>query len=328
MDTSPDRPASPPTQTIVIQQRERGGWVRRVLVTLFWMFLLFAFLSTYLVRDQGFPTRLPERYVAGEWGASKVAIIEIGELIFDPEIEHILKQVRQARADDTVKAVVLRIDSPGGTVSGADQVWREVELLKKTGKPVVASLGGLAASGGYYVAAAADPILAEPTTLTGSIGVITELPNVSGLLDKVGVKMETIATGPWKDSGSYFRPLTDVERDRWRQMIDAAYQRFVRIVASGRNLPVPTVRALADGKIYTADEALQNKLVSEIGYLDDAILIAQRLAKLETSRVVKYAKPLSLSDALLSITAPRPSWSLAPDAALRLHTPRVLYLAR
>ncbi len=327
MESSPQQPA-PPTQTIVIQQRERGGWVRRIVTTLFWVFVLLAFLSTYLTRDQGFPTRLSERYVAGEWSASKVAIIEVGSLIFDQEIEHLIKQVRQARYDDSVRAVVLRIDSPGGTVSGADQVWREVELLKKAGKPVVASLGGLAASGGYYVAVAADPIIAEPTTLTGSIGVISELPNIEGLMDKLGVKMETIATGPWKDTGSYFRPLSPAERERWRQMIDSSYQRFVRIVAHGRNLPLETVKNLADGKIYTTDEALSNKLISEIGYLDDAILAAERQAKLNTARVIKYARPLSLADALLSMSASRTPWEISPNSLMKFQTPRVLYLAR
>jgi protease-4 len=327
----PTPPAPTPPPTIVIQQpRDRGGWLRRLVVLGFWLLIGATILGSFLGRDQGLPTRLPERYVAGEITGAKVAIVDLGGAIFDDQVDFVRKQLRQARSDVQVQAVVIRIDSPGGTVSGSDELWREVEMLRASGKPVVASLGGIAASGGYYVAAACDHIIAEPTTLTGSIGVISELPNVAGLMDKLGVEVETVATGPWKDTGSYFRPLTDPERDRWRQLIGASYDRFVRIVARGRGLSIDQVRALADGKIYTTDEAIELKLVNESGYLDDAILAAQRRAKLEGARVVRYSRPFSLVDSLTSLRSPAPGLlSLDPEGLLRsLATPRLLYLAR
>jgi protease-4 len=279
-----------------------------------------------LSRESGLPIRLPERYVAGELSAAKIAIVEIDGMIGDETTEFALRQLRQARDDDAVKAVVLRVDSPGGTVSGADRIWREVEVLKRAGKPVVASLGGMAASGGYYVAAPADHIVAEPTTLTGSIGVIMELPNLKGLLDKVGVEFETIATSEWKDSGSMFRPMSDEERRRWRTMIEDSYRRFVRIVARGRRLSMSEAEALANGQVYTADEAVKRKLVNELGYADDAILVAQRLARLETARVVRYARPLDWTQALFSLSAPRRG--LDWEGLLHLQVPTPLYLAR
>lgn len=328
--SSPDPASPPPAQTIVIERRARGGLLRRVLTVLLLGFLVLAAISTLLVREAGLPTRLPERYVAGELTAAKVAIVEVEGLIYEGVVEHALRQLRQARDDDAVKAVVLRIDSPGGTVSGSDRIWREVEMLKHTGKPVIASLGGMAASGGYYVAAPADQVLAEPTTLTGSIGVITELPNVEGLLDKLGIDMQTIATGPWKDSGSLFRPMTEDERSRWRVMLDASYQRFVRIVARGRRLELADVKSLADGRLYTADEALQLKLVDALGYLDDAVLAAQRQAKIESARVIRYSQPFSWTDALTPFGRAGGAQvpALNPESLLRLQVPRLLFLAR
>jgi protease-4 len=324
----PEPPPPPPTQTIVIERRARGSLLRRVLSLLVIGFLLFLLFGSLLFRETGLPTRLPERYVAGELIAAKIAIVEVAGPIYDPEVEHALRQLRQARDDEAVKAIVLRIDSPGGTVSGSDRIWREVEMLKRAGKPVVASLGGMAASGGYYVAVPAEYVLAEPTTLTGSIGVISQMPNVEGLLGKLGVEMQTIATGNWKDTGSYFRPMTEKERERWRAMLDDAYRRFVRIVARGRQLEIAEVEALADGRVYTADEALGLKLVDALGYLDDAILAAQRRAKLESARVVRYSQPFSWTDALVPFSQARTAPALDPDALLRMQVPRLLYLAR
>jgi protease-4 len=320
-------PPPPPGQTIVIERRERVGIVRRVITLVFILFLVFLLFGGLLPRESGLPTRLAERYVAGEIAAAKIAVVEVEGMILDANVNHVIRQLRQARDDDTVKAVILRVDSPGGSVSGSDRIWREVEVLKRAGKPVVASLGGMAASGGYYVAAPADHILAEPTTLTGSIGVILELPNLKGLLDKVGVEFETITTGPWKDSGSLFRPMTAEERTRWRELIEDSYQRFIRIVARGRRLSLSEVTTLANGQVYTADEAVKRKLVNELGYLDDAILVAQRLAKLESARVVRYARPLNWSEALLSLTAPRPGLGFDAESMLKLQVPRLLYLA-
>jgi protease-4 len=318
-------PGSAP-QTIVIERRERGGLVRRVFLPILFLFLLMYLFNGLLTREVGLPTRLTERYAAGDATGPTIAIVEVDGLIMDGEVEHALRQIRQARDDDRVKAVILRIDSPGGTVSGSDRIWREVGVLKGK-KPIVASLGGMAASGGYYVASAADHVLAEPTTLTGSIGVILELPQLDGLMKKLGVEMETIATGDWKDTGSPFRPMTEHERERWRELIDDAYQRFVRVVAQGRKLPLSEVTPRANGKVYTAQEALRYKLIDEIGYLDDAILEAQRRTRIEGARVIRYARQ-STFESLLGVAAHRPSVQIDAPSLLRLQTPQLLFLAR
>jgi protease-4 len=303
--------------------------LRRILVPLLWIAILFLVLGSLFSRDAGLPTRLSERYLAGDLTAPKLAVVEVEGLLMDEVAEHALKQIRQARDDDQVRAVVLRIDSPGGTVSAADRVWREVESLKRDGrKPVVVSMGGMAASGGYYIAAPADSIFAEPTTLTGSIGVILEIPQLNGLLQKLGVEFETITTGEWKDTGSMYRPMTQRERKRWKEVIDEPYQRFLRVVAQGRGLSIDELKPVANGKVYTSREALQHKLINAIGYLDDAILQAQRLAKLESAHVIRYAKSSGLTEALLSLTTQRNALPISAETPLRLQTPRLLFLAR
>jgi protease IV len=320
----------PPPQTIIIERPERKGFFRRILWPVLVLVVVGFIVASVLTNDRGLlPSRLHERYVAGELSTSgdKIAIVDVEGMIIGESVEHAIKQIHQARDDKDVKAVILRVDSPGGTVSGSDRIWREVEILKGK-KPVVASMGSMAASGGYYVSAPADAIFAEPTTMTGSIGVIAEFPQVEGLLKKVGVEFETITTGEWKDSGSMYRHMTTEERTRWREVLDDAYQRFVRVVAQGRKLPLSEVISLANGKVYTAHEAKRLKLVTDIGYLDDAINDAKTRASLSAARVIRYTKPLDLRAALLGMTAPQPGFRLDPDTLLRFQTPQILMLAR
>ena len=328
MDNDPNPSPPAPGQTIVIERRARiGGFGVLIVLLLVLSVVINAFQasSSALV-----PKRLSEQYVAGEAapGVPKVAVVELDGIIIDGTVEHVLKQVRQAREDKQVRAVVLRVDSPGGTVTGSDRIWRELATLKAANKPIVASMGGLAASGGYYVSAPADAIYAEPTTITGSIGVIMEFPQLHALLGKVGVDFETITSGPWKDSGSLFRPMTATERARWQEMINDAYNRFVRVVAQGRDLDLQPTKDLANGKVYTAREALRLKLVDRLGYLDDALGEAQRRAKLKKARVIRYLKPSGLSEALQGLTAPPQGLMLDEGALLRIQTPRMLFLAR
>lgn len=345
-DPPPDRtppPPGPPGQTILIDRRDRFGCLRWWLAPALLLSLLVN--CTMLGSMSGtMPRRLAESYVAGDLTLAsadrKIAIVEISGVIADRTTEHAIRQLKQARDDFSVKAVVLRIDSPGGTVTGADRIWREVELLVKgtdkqgtNKKPVVVSMGGMAASGGYYVAAPADLILAEPTTLTGSIGVIMEVPQIHELLGKVGVDFATITTGEFKDMGSMYRPMTEKERARWREMIDSSYQRFVRVVADGRKLKLDEARDLANGKVYTTAEAAQLKLIDRIGYLDDAIEEAQRRANLSDVKVVRYSRPVGLESLLMegaSDSSRVPSLGLKVDreTLMELSVPQMLYLAR
>ncbi len=314
----------PSSGRLVIEHREP-----RRPRSILWLLVASVFLNMVLFAGRSGVglTRLDERYVAGSTlpTKSKIAIVEVHGAINETSTAHILKQIRQARDDGSVLGVILRVDSPGGTVSGSDQIWREVSSLKALNKPVIASFGGIAASGGYYVSAPVDLIFAEPTSMTGSIGVKMELPQLEGLLNKLGVDFATITTGEWKDSGSMYRTISDIERARWKQLLDVAHARFVRVVAQGRKLTLEAAEALANGKVLSVDEAIALKLVDRVGYLDDAIAHLQTKLGLETPRVVQYAKPATLADTLFPGMLKAPA--VQEQILDRLQTPVMMYLA-
>ncbi len=197
-----------------------------------------------------------------------------------------------ARRDSDVKAIILRINSPGGGVTASDVVHREIVKWKReTRKPVVALLMDVAASGGYYIAVAADRIVAHPTSTTGSIGVIALLPNVSGLADKIGVKVHAVKSGDRKDMGNPFRPITDDDLKTFQSLIDQSYNRFLDVILEGRKgLGREALRKVADGRVMTAADARAAKLVDEIGYFDEALLAARRLANIPDARVVTFER--------------------------------------
>jgi len=195
--------------------------------------------------------------------------------------------LRRAEKDSMVKAVVLRIESPGGSAASSQEIANEIRCFKeKTGKPVVVSMGGVAASGGYYISVYADKIVASPATLTGSIGVISEFIYIEGLLEKLGLEMEIIKAGKHKDMGVY--PLTDEQRQIMQAITDDLYEQFVSAVAEGRNLPPETVRKLATGQLYTGGQALKLGLVDELGGQDRAIELAAELAGVTAPIVEEY----------------------------------------
>jgi protease-4 len=312
------------------------------------------------------PQPLQEVHYGGSTSAAdRIAVIHLDGLILEGLLGYVHKEIDQAARDKNVKAVVLRVNSPGGSVTASDDLYRRLrELvhgssLKDTpAKTLVASFGSLAASGGYYAAMPAQVLFAERSTLTGSIGVFASLPNVKKLADDVGVKVNVIKAGEIKDSGSPFKDMTPKEQQVWQDLIDHSYQQFLQVVEEGRPalkggpllakreitplrpgpawLPraggpaEPYARYLADGGVWTADKALEFHLVDKIGHLDDAIQEAHDLAGLGPSyRVIRYARPRSLVEKLLSLQASEhPEVTvLSPrflDAAL---TPRLWYLA-
>ena len=199
--------------------------------------------------------------------------------------DRIAAAIRSARLNKDVKAIVLRVNSPGGSALASDIIWREV-LLAKGEKPVVVSMGNLAASGGYYIAAAADSIFAAPNTLTGSIGVFGIIPNFESFFEnKIGITFDRVTTGPYADLLNTNRPMTADEEAIVQQMVNRIYEDFVKVVADGRGLSTDSVHALAQGRVYTGEQALEIGLVDKLGDLDDAIACAARMAKLKSYRL-------------------------------------------
>lgn len=248
---------------------------------------------------------LAETVIDGE-GDAKVLMLEVDGVItetsdvadfFGTVSEGMVGRVREeldrARSDDQVKALVVRINSPGGTVTGSDLLYDEIRRFKQERKvPVVAQLMGTAASGGYYVALAADEIHAERTTVTGSIGVIFSGFNLAGLMEKLGIENQTITSGNFKDAGTILRRMRPEERAQLQSVIDDLYTRFVEVVKAGRTkLTVEQIRALADGRIFSATQAVQAGLVDEIGSLDASLRRARELAGLSSARIVTYHRP-------------------------------------
>jgi len=205
---------------------------------------------------------------------SKVAVVTVNGPILDAETW--IRQLDTFEERSDVKAVVLRVDSPGGGVAASQELFAKVEAVNKE-KPVVVSMGSVAASGGYYVALGASTIMANRGTVTGSIGVIMEYPVMTGLMDKLGLEMETIKSGPLKDAGSPTRPVSDADRAYFQSVIGNLYDQFVMDVATYRHLPEDSVRVLADGRVYTGLQAVALGLVDTLGTLTDAIALAGSL---------------------------------------------------
>ena len=232
------------------------------------------------------------------FGGERVAVVRIEGVIVDSR--DAIEELRKYREHPGVKAIVLRIDSPGGGVVPSQEIHAEVLKARAEGRvKVVASMGNLAASGGYYIAAATDRIVASPGTLTGSIGVIMELANVQGLLEKVGVQSVVIKSGKHKDLASPFRTMSAEDRAILQTVLDDVHDQFIQAVASGRNLKVAQVRELADGRIFTGRQARTAKLVDELGDLQDAIKLAGKMGGIAGEpRVVETRKRFSLREML------------------------------
>lgn len=270
---------------------------------------------------------LRESTVEGDAGP-KVLLVEIDGVIsgepsssglFDREAPSMVARVREAldraREDDEVRGLLLRIDSPGGTATGSEQIYSEIVRFKEErGVPVVAQMLQLAASGGYYVAMSADTVQAHPTSVLGSIGVIFGGVNVAGLMDKLGIENQTITGGELKDMGSPLRPLTTEERAQLQAIVDDLHARFREVVVRGRPALGPErVDALADGRVYSAPQALENGLVDRIGNLNDAIALLEKEIGVPEVRVVSYHRPNQRRrNVYMKSATPAPAASGAP----------------
>lgn len=230
--------------------------------------------------------------------SEKVAVVKIEGVIMDSR--EVVEQLKKYSKNASVKAIVLRIDSPGGAVVPSQEIYKEVgKLREKTGQVVVASMGSVAASGGYYIAAACDKIMANPGTLTGSIGVIMEFATAQELMSKLGLKGEVVKSGERKDVGNFMREMTPEERAYLQSVIDDVHEQFVEAVASGRDMEVSEVEPLADGSVYTGRQAREIGLVDELGDFEDAIALAGRLGNIEGEPgVITQEKKFTIFDLL------------------------------
>jgi protease-4 len=235
-------------------------------------------------------------------GAEEVAIVNIvGEINHSKSVVDLLHEYEKR---PRVKAIVLRIDSPGGGVAATQEIYEEVNKIREKGeKPIIASLGSVAASGGYYVACGAEKIVANPGTLTGSIGVLINIVNMEELLKKIGIDMKTITSGELKDIGSISRELTPGEEKLLRGIIDNIHSQFLRVIEERRGLTEKELASIADARIFTGEQALKKRLIDELGNLSDAIEIAARAAGIEGEpRIVEEKKRFSLLQLILGKT--------------------------
>ena len=263
--------------------RPRTSWWRRV----FWIFVaavVFTWLGKALLPDMA------------SYGKEQVAVVRVEGPILDSK--QTITELQDFSQDPMVKAIVVRIDSPGGGVAPSQEIYNAVKRVKSDyNKTVVASMGTVAASGGYYIAVASDRVLANPGTLTGSIGVIMQMANFEELLKKVGVKNFVIKSGRYKDIGSPFREMKPEDRQLLQSVMDDVHRQFIEAVAEGRSLDIADVEMLADGRVFTGRQAKDSLLIDELGDLTDAIQLAGKLGGIEGEpRVVEPTRQFSFRD--------------------------------
>jgi len=240
--------------------------------------LLFAALGVFIFFIISFFFGLSEDGFALHTG-KRLGVVEIEGIILDSK--NAVEQLERFEEDGSITAVILRIDSPGGGVAASQEIYEAAKRVRQKGKFVIASMGSVAASGGYYVACAAETIMANPGTTTGSIGVISELINMTELLNKIGIRFDVIKSGKYKDSGSPFRPMSEEDRKYFQSYVDDAYEQFVGVVAAARRMEKAKVLKHADGRVFTGQQALALGLIDRLGTYQDAIALAAEVTGIE-----------------------------------------------
>ena len=319
------------TPTIVVQQT--GNTASRLkfwLLTTLLISSLMANLTMYVRYKDYFAsdTGPDEKFHSGDRRSTdKLAIIRISGTIMPPFADRVVAAIKKAREDDSVKGVLLAVDSPGGTVTHSHLIYHRLKELADK-KPIFVSMGSLAASGGYFVAMGAGSkgkIFAEPTTWTGSIGVIIPHYEVTDLAEKVGFKALPLKTGEFKDSLSPFRALTDRDKALWANILDQSFDLFVDVIDENRDtLNREQVKELATGQIYTAQDAKKNGMIDEIGFEEEAIEALKKTLSLSKARIVEYQHPYGALDLLLS-SAKSNDASAQWRAIMELTVPRAMY---
>jgi protease IV len=282
--------------------------VKKVFFVILGLFFLLAVISIILVV-------LQKSMPMGD----RIALIRIEGLITDSK--EATEDIKEYVKNPSIKAIVLRIDSPGGAVGPAQEIYEEVRKAAAK-KKVIVSMGSVAASGGYYIAAPATKIIANPGTLTGSIGVIMEIPNISGLMDKLGIKTEVVKSGRHKDIASIFRGIGKEEREILQGVLDNVHSQFIKAVAEGRNMLPSDVEKIADGRVFTGEQALKEGLIDELGDLEDAVQAAAKLSGIKGEpTIVSKKERFSLID-LIREGVPKELTNITPTVKLKfLYTP-------
>jgi protease IV len=333
--SSPPPPPPPPYPPYERPRRRFSGW------RVFWgilfglsvlanvgLFLMLIGLGVIVATGQVGQT-YGEEVIRDGPRSDKIVLVNIEGIIHGQQADSVYRQLEAAREDNSVRALILRVNSPGGTISGSDRIYAELQRYRQeTGRPIVAFMEGVAASGGYYASVACDKIVAEPTAITGSIGVVMSYFVFQELLEnKLGIQPVFLTEGDKKDWPSSFRAPKQEELDYIQErLLTPAYERFVSIVEEGRSgiLSAGDVRRLADGSIYGAPKALQEKLIDQIGYLDDAIEMTKSLAGIQAAQVVEYRRPFSFMDVLNAKSAN--TLKLSRTTLYELGMPEVLYM--
>jgi protease IV len=336
------QPPPPPPPSVVHVVSKPGGFWRAVMFVVALLLFAFTFAMGIIFGVAGMMAGANYddnvvRHNYRDGGSQSVAILPVLGEIDDRQADFVRAAARNILEDSSIQCVVLRVDSPGGSVSASDQIWYEVKRMRDAGLPVVASFGGVAASGGYYISCGADHIIAEETCITGSIGVIAQVLTLEGLMDKIGVKPVTlVASGsPEKNiANDIFRAWDERDKAKILTMLDAAYATFTKRVSDGRKNVISTPVALAElanGSIFTAEQAKTGGLIDGIGYLDDAITKAESLGGIASGSAnvfIVRKRPTFFGDGLLA-QAPQSTHSLDAEHVRSmvndLATPRIMY---
>lgn len=318
--------------TIVIRveanDRLRNQWIRRLGLLLLLFSLLFN--AWFMFDPLGYAAPpIPEQHFAGEEHAElRIAIINFEGTISPPFTERWVRQIRRATEDNTVKGVVMAIDSPGGFVADSHQLLREIQKMAQK-KPVFVAMKRIAASGGYYIAMGIGEqgrIFAEPTTWTGSIGVIIPRYNATQLVEKIGLKSEPLVTGPLKDTLNPFRDMRPDESDVWDAILKDSFDRFVAVIDAGRSsLDDAAIRRLATGQVYTANQAMENHLVDEIGYVEDACQALAGQLQLTHWEAFEYRSTPGLVDVIMGYQTRASGIDAVTEQILQSNVPQAMY---
>lgn len=234
----------------------------------------------------------------------KIGVVEINGIILDSR--DVVRQLTHFSKDPSILGIIIRIDSPGGSVAPSQEIYNEVLKIRESDKKIVASMGSLAASGGYYIASAANRIFANPGTLTGSIGVIMAFSNVEGLMDKIGLAPVVVKSGKFKDTGSPVRPMSEEEREFLQSVLDDVHEQFIEAVSQGRQMDIEILKTLADGRIYTGRQALTHKLVDELGGFEESLaFLTEDLGIKKRPELVQEKGELSFFDWMMQSISPQ-----------------------